>query len=321
VRRTNQFSISVIIPVYNTEQFLSRCIDSVLSQTFTDYECILVDDGSTDSSPQICNEYTRGDNRIRAIHKRNGGPSSARNCGIDNSCGDYLFFLDSDDFIPRNALETLYSSIGGAEMCSGSYLTFTRKIPVAKKVNTFIRKYNRSRAMRNILLLRPPYAFLWGKLYKKELFNGLRHADCLYEDVDLIYKLIDRCTEIRCINDVCYYYNLGNSLSITASRYIHAHFAGVENAQKMLNFMLNAYPECGWAAKYYFCQMNLHIYKRMLLSADVPEEDEKKVKCNIRKYTLVAFYDINNIFKSLIKIILFLLGNKISGYVYRFLLK
>jgi glycosyltransferase involved in cell wall biosynthesis len=303
------------------EPFLSRCIDSVLSQTFTDYECILVDDGSTDSSPQICDEYTRRDNRIRTIHKRNGGLSSARNCGIDNSRGDYLFFLDSDDFIPRDALETLYFSIGGAEMCSGLHRIFTKKIPVAKKVNTSIKKYNRSKAMRNILLLRPPYTFLWGKLYKKELFNGLRHANCLYEDIDLIYKLIDRCTEIRCINNVCYYYNLGNSLSITASRYVHTHFAGVENAQKMLNFTLDMYPECGQAAKHYFCQMNLHIYKRMLLSANVPENDEKEVKCNIRKYMPFAFCDINNFLKSFVKIILFLLGDRISCYAYRMLLK
>jgi glycosyltransferase involved in cell wall biosynthesis len=280
-----------------------------------------VDDGSIDSSPQICDEYTRKDNRIRVIHKRNGGLSSARNCGIDNSCGDYLFFLDSDDFIPQNALKTLCFSIGEAEMCSGSHLTFTRKIPTAKKVNTFIKKYNRNKAIKNILLLRPPYTFLWGKLYKKELFNELRHANCLYEDVNLIYKLIDRCTEIRCINNVCYYYNLGNSSSITASRYIHAHFAGVENAQKMLDFILNAYPECGLAAKYYFCQMNLHIYKRMSFSIDVPEEDEKKVKYNIRKYMPFLFYDVSNIFKSLIKITLFLLGDKISSYAYRLLIK
>ncbi len=99
--------ISVIIPVYNTQQYLKQCIDSVINQTYKNLEIILVDDGSTDDSPKICDEYTLKDNRIKVIHKQNGGVSSARNAGLKIAKGDYIGFVDSDDFIAPDMYETL----------------------------------------------------------------------------------------------------------------------------------------------------------------------------------------------------------------------
>ena len=101
--------ISVIVPVYNTEKYLHRCIDSILAQTFADFELLLVNDGSTDSSGAICDEYAQKDNRVRVFHKENTGVSATRNLGIDNSKGEYLIFIDSDDYwIDNNSLEQLY---------------------------------------------------------------------------------------------------------------------------------------------------------------------------------------------------------------------
>ncbi len=103
--------ISVIVPVYNVEKYLARCIDSLLAQSFTDYELILVDDGATDSSGKICDDYAEKDPRIRVIHKENGGLSDARNKGTQEASGEYIIFIDSDDFIEENALELLLSLI------------------------------------------------------------------------------------------------------------------------------------------------------------------------------------------------------------------
>lgn len=103
--------ISVIIPIYNVEKYLSDCVESVLKQTYTDLEIILVDDGSQDASGQICDDYAKQDSRVQVIHKKNGGLSSARNAGIDQATGQYFFFLDSDDWIAENALELLYKEI------------------------------------------------------------------------------------------------------------------------------------------------------------------------------------------------------------------
>ena len=100
--------ISIIVPVYNTEKYLRRCVDSILAQTFTDFELLLINDGSTDSSGAICDEYTQKDSRVRVFHKENGGVSSACNLGLDNARGEWITFEDSDDTLPVNALEDIY---------------------------------------------------------------------------------------------------------------------------------------------------------------------------------------------------------------------
>ena len=102
---------SVIVPIYNVEKYLRRCIDSVLAQSFGDYELILVDDGSPDNCPAICDEYAEGDARIKVIHKENGGLVSARQAGIKEAVGDYVFHLDGDDALCDDALESAYSII------------------------------------------------------------------------------------------------------------------------------------------------------------------------------------------------------------------
>lgn len=106
----NQALISVIIPIYNVEAYLRECIDSVINQTYKNFEIILVDDGSTDSSGKICDEYVEKDDRITVIHQKNGGPSKTRNTGIENANGKYVYFLDSDDYIENNSLEVLINT-------------------------------------------------------------------------------------------------------------------------------------------------------------------------------------------------------------------
>ncbi|MCQ2420443.1 MAG: glycosyltransferase [Clostridia bacterium] len=118
--------ISVIVPVYNVAQFLPRCVDSILAQSFRDFEVILVDDGSTDESGALCEQYAKTDSRIRVIHQENRGLSGARNTGIEHAVGAYLAFIDSDDFVPgymlRDLLDTAEQS--GADFVKGNYLPF-----------------------------------------------------------------------------------------------------------------------------------------------------------------------------------------------------
>lgn len=107
----NRPKISIIVPVYNVEKTLSRCIESVISQTFIDWELLLIDDGSPDASGEICDRYSKVDNRIKVFHKRNGGPSSARNLGLYNATGDFIWFVDSDDWIEHDSIELLLHKI------------------------------------------------------------------------------------------------------------------------------------------------------------------------------------------------------------------
>ena len=112
--------ISVIVPVYKVEKYIHRCIDSILAQTFTDFELILVDDGSPDCCGSICDEYAKKDSRVTVIHKKNGGLSDARNAGLDFAMGDYILFVDSDDYIDADLLEQTYSAASSEapELCT-----------------------------------------------------------------------------------------------------------------------------------------------------------------------------------------------------------
>ena len=103
--------VSILVPIYNVEKYLSRCIESVLSQDFRDYELILVDDGSPDRCPQICDEYAKKDSRIKVIHKKNGGLSDARNIGLDIATGEYVMFIDSDDFVDIDMMESMMNNM------------------------------------------------------------------------------------------------------------------------------------------------------------------------------------------------------------------
>ena len=116
--------ISIIVPVYNVEPYLHKCIDSILAQTFTDFECILIDDGSPDNCPAICDEYATKDNRIILLHQKNAGVSAARNAGLNIAKGEWIGFVDSDDWIEKNALELLYNKQRetSADIIIGSFI-------------------------------------------------------------------------------------------------------------------------------------------------------------------------------------------------------
>ena len=121
--------ISIIVPVYNVEKYLARCLESILEQTYKDLEVILVDDGSTDASPQICDQYAEKDKRIRVVHKKNGGLSDARNYGMRIMRGNYVVFIDSDDLIHKQAVELLYQNIKkyNADICYAEHGCVDRK--------------------------------------------------------------------------------------------------------------------------------------------------------------------------------------------------
>ena len=127
--------ISIIVPVYNVDQYLENCIESILNQTFKDYELILIDDGSTDKSGEICDKYEKKDNRIKVIHKYNGGLSSARNAGLDLACGKYIGFVDSDDSIHPEMYEILYDlqQIYNADISVCSFKKVYENIDVKNK--------------------------------------------------------------------------------------------------------------------------------------------------------------------------------------------
>lgn len=222
--------ISVIVPVYKVEELLGRCVDSILNQSFSDFELILVDDGSPDRSGSICDEYARKDSRVRVIHKENGGLSSARNAGIEIALGDYFSFVDSDDMIHPELLRFLYNALlkHDADIASTRYISFREFKPDIVPLYNVEEKLLLSGDFLDSLY---PTHFeqigvsAWGKLYKSELFRKLRYPNGkIYEDLHIYLKLLQLCRRIVVVSEPMYYYYTGN-ISITKSSYLtHCRF-------------------------------------------------------------------------------------------------
>lgn len=198
--------ISVIVPVYNTQDYLARCIESIREQTYTNLEIVLVDDGSSDKSSDICDNYALIDSRIKVIHKTNGGISDARNHGLDAVKGEYVVFLDSDDFIhPKFIKFLLYHCLkDNCEIAAcGLYKGHGEDFPGTLRSGTKVYSKTEGFLSRNIK------SGVVGKLYKISLFEGLRfpvsdHFN--YEDEALTYKLVYGCNKICITNRELYYY-------------------------------------------------------------------------------------------------------------------
>lgn len=205
--------ISIIVPVYNVEKYLENCIESILNQTFKDFELILVDDGSTDNSGKICDIYEKKDSRIKVIHKNNGGLSSARNTGLDIACGKYVGFVDSDDSIHPKMYEVLYNLIekykSDISCCNYKY-TYDISNQNHEELNL-----NEVIEMSNIEAIEKLYdkdlgvrlVVAWNKLYHKRLFENIRYEiGRIHEDEFIAHRILYRCKKIVYINNELYYY-------------------------------------------------------------------------------------------------------------------
>ena len=219
--------ISVIIPVYNVERYLEQCVDSVLSQTYSNMEVILVDDGSTDGSSVICDKYARGDRRVVVIHKQNGGLSDARNVGTAAASGDYILYMDSDDFwASDNSLQLLVAEAQRTPECdfigfncSYYYDADSRVVPWVKYDPKIERVLDPGRCISTLVEsgVFPMSACL--KLIKREVLQGgIEFIKGLYsEDIPWFIELLRRCHKCRFVNHYMYMYRKGVATSLSSS--------------------------------------------------------------------------------------------------------
>ena len=206
--------ISIIVPVYNVGPYLRRCVDSLLNQSYKNLEIILVDDGSSDKSPQICDEYAEKDSRIKVVHKENEGQAKARNLAIDIAKGEYVSFVDSDDYVSFYYIEKLYNSAIRYSVkfavCQMACF-FEGNEEVKQKRGDCSCKISKRQALEHYCSMREarsiPFLAACCKLYHKSLFSTLRFPEgCIYEDSLLNYKLIDLVDEIAYIQEPLYFY-------------------------------------------------------------------------------------------------------------------
>ena len=214
----NKELISIIVPVYKVEEYLSRCVDSIRKQTYQNLEIILVDDGSPDNCPHICDTYSKIDKRIKVIHKANGGLSSARNAGIDIAKGIYIGFVDSDDYIESTMFERLHEGAVkyGCDIAICNHFVekgdklLMEMPPVDKEC-----VYQPKEAVKLLIDDKVIRSYAWDKLYKIELFHGIRYPNGRnYEDIATTYLLFDKANKICQVQELGYYYQIHeNSIS------------------------------------------------------------------------------------------------------------
>ncbi len=203
--------LSVIIPVYNVQDYLARCVDSVLAQTYTDLEIILVDDGSIDESGDMCDEYATGNERIRVVHKPNGGLSDARNAGLDVARGDYVTFIDADDYVHPQFAELLMNTIAttGAQIAACTWQELNegstpRKVKTHKPACII---YTQEGAIKSVFYQQRLNHSACSRIFETRLFNELRFPEgALYEDLAIIYPLLKMVDKVALIKAPMYYY-------------------------------------------------------------------------------------------------------------------
>lgn len=217
--------ISVIVPIYNVEKYLENCIESIIEQSYEKLEVILVDDGSTDNCPNICDKYSKKDKRITVIHQENRGLSSARNSGIDIANGKYLVFIDSDDAVEKDMILKMYNKLKEDEsdlvICNYRIIDEIGKFGESNSISSGV--WSKSDFWENYYSNQLVFCVVaWNKLYKSEVFDSLRYPVGKYhEDEFVIDKIIETCNKISILNDSLYLYRIRKA-SIMSQAYSYS---------------------------------------------------------------------------------------------------
>ena len=236
--------ITVVVPIYNVEEYLSECINSIINQTYENIEILLIDDGSTDKSGIIADDYSKRDDRIRVYHKNNGGLSDARNYGIDRAKGKYITFIDSDDFVSDNFLEVLYNNLNNynADISGCVYKrTNKREIPlINEKENIMV--WDSKEALRKMLRQEDEFTTsACALLYKIECFRDVRYPyNAYYEDLGTTYRILHNINRIVRTSNCLYHYFVREG-SISNKKFNVRYMDQYKFAKDIQQFVYNNY--------------------------------------------------------------------------------
>lgn len=286
-------NISVIVPVYNVEQYLSSCLDSIINQYFSDIEIILVDDGSKDRSGKICDEYAQKDKRIKVIHKQNGGLSDARNTGLRVASSELVGFVDSDDKIDLDYYQKLYSAIreDGSDIAVAAIQHFTEQTTLYFRSVDRCQVYYKYEAMKELLISQHISNSVCNKLFKKCLFEEICFpVGKLYEDEYVTYKIFDRARTISMLNNTCYHYRF-NDTSITHAKFTEKELDRVYASLEKISFCHTKYPKLERYARCYLVYDCISALSKM---DGYNNKYDKLIKNNIRKNIFVYLKGVNS---------------------------
>ena len=297
--------ISIIVPIYNVDNYLEKCIDSILNQALEEFELVLVNDGSTDNSGAICDKYSNKDERVKVIHKKNGGVSSARNVGIKNANGDYIGFVDPDDYVDIDMYKKLY------ELCikSNSDIAICK---LGREINGNIINKSYDEGLLELNNLEGMRELFKGELYRFSLCNKLFNKKCfenikfpegrIHEDLSTTYKLFANSNKSIYTNYMGYIY-VKRENSILTSTYSERRLQSFIGWDEIIDFMSNKYSEVSdqvIATFTYWCIVNINY-----IFNQIKDKNDIKIHLNyIRQYTVKHYRLIkyNNILSNKYKL-------------------
>ena len=231
--------ISVIVPVYNVEKYLCKCLDSIISQSYKNLEIILVDDGAQDNSGKICDEYAQKDSRITVLHTENGGLSAARNKGLDIITGEYVAFVDSDDYIACNMIEKLFETLtannADISICNPIHVFDDQKakFDTADKESVV---YSPVEAIKEMWYQTSFLPSAWAKLFKADIFKDIRYTEgIIFEDIDIMHEVFIKADKIAYLPQGLYAY-IHRENSITTQKFSEKDFYILDICDKIMKF-------------------------------------------------------------------------------------
>ncbi|MCT2160841.1 glycosyltransferase family 2 protein [Granulicatella adiacens] len=279
--------ISIIVPVYNVEQYLERCVESLMSQSYKNIEILLINDGSTDNSGKLCDEIAKRDSRITVYHKENGGLSDARNYGVDKATADFVGFVDSDDYVDEDMYEVLLSNL----LKYDAEISFCRLYDVYNDQVLKDESKNEpylmtsEEAIKMVLEAKIFSVTAVNKLYKKSLFNQIRfEKGKIAEDAFLMVDLLSRCQKIAA-TEVHKYYYMHRENSITTQKFTPKFLNVIEAYEKNAKIVAEKYPNLQYQADTRICWAYFYVLDRLLKDEAYKDSAlEAQLIQNLKKY-------------------------------------
>ena len=313
----NMKKVSIIVPIYNTEEYLPRCIDSILNQRYSNIELILVDDGSTDKSPKICDDYANKDKRIKVIHKTNGGVSSARNSGLDIASGEYITFVDSDDYI-TNSFSEVCERLDNQDIVISDEAC--KRKSIKRKINRVGDKgcdctFNFLLKNNSIIQINP----VWNKIFHKNIIRNLKFNErvMVIEDLDYVIRALFLSQKIELIPINYYFYSLRTTSAMHDNSVI-AIESVINSGKELISYYQKYYDNKRWRKQIISLVSESIMYAIYVRFKDYTGKPEKETLDLIKK-NLNLLSHVKRVKFKLLYVFIKIFGVKLSIKLYSLL--
>lgn len=301
--------VSIIVPIYNVESYIAKCVESLVVQTYSNVEILLIDDGSTDSSGMICDSFQKlYSEKIKVIHSENRGLSAARNLGINNSSGDLIGFVDGDDWVEAEMLETLsilmHENNADLSVCGLKYDYDDGKSIVNKTTDYDI--CNQTSLYYNLINSRNFLGYVCNKLFKRELIGKLRFDEDLYssEDIDFCAKYATQCSKVAYTESELYHYRQRIGSMTGEFKYSFRKLSVIKAFERLIPIYEEYCPSITFQIKRFLLKQNLNILGRIKLSKFDDQDVKNLITYNIKKWWRPVMSDSRNTISERLNILL-----------------